>query len=87
MGADEIPVRVIADDGRGCPSQSRVDTILVDVFQFLSSEYDVHPLGVIRSYPAESCDQLAIASPGSPPGLYWVGSSPQDATLTRCEIL
>ena len=35
--------------------------------------------------PAKSCDQLAQASPGSPPGMYWVGSD-EDISLVRCEF-
>ena len=57
-----------------CPLQSAHEDITVDVLQLLSSEFGVRPLGLIRAYPAESCDQVAAANPGSPAGLYWISS-------------
>ena len=56
----------------GCPSESVEEDILVDVLQLLASEYGVHPLGLARSYPAISCDQVYEANPSSESGLYWI---------------
>ena len=75
----------IIEDGV-CPSQSVREDIMVDVLQLLFSRYGARPLGLIRAYPAESCDQLALASPGSRPGMYWIGSDSQDASLVTCEF-
>ncbi len=84
VDAGGYPARVI-DDGI-FPSQSVKEDILVDVLQLLSVVYGARPLGLIRAYPAESCAQLALASPGTLSGLYWIGTSSQDATLIFCNF-
>ena len=58
-----------------CPSSAGLEDITVDVLQLLSSRYGLRPLGLSRSYPAESCDQIGRASPGSLSGMYWVGDA------------
>ena len=56
----------------GCPSESVKEDILVDVLQLLASEYGVNPLGLVRLYPAMSCDQVYAANPRSKSGFYWI---------------
>ncbi len=67
-----MPSRIIEGE---CPSQQAIESINVDILQFLFSEFGVHPLGLAQSYAAESCDQVAEASPGSPSGMYWIKSA------------
>ena len=55
-----------------CPSESINEDVLVDMLQLLASEYGVNPLGLARSYPAMSCDQVYEANPRSKSGLYWI---------------
>ena len=64
----------------GCPPQSELDTIqsqfasnlptLINAFQTC-----LVPLGTIQSKPANSCQQIYLASRSSPPGQYWVMNS------------
>ena len=60
------PVRVY----NGCPSEEDNEDILVNVLQLLSSEFQVVPLGRVKSYAATSCMQVADASPQNKAGLY-----------------
>ena len=74
---DGNPVRVY----NGYPSKEDNKDILVDVLQFLSSEFQVVPLGRAKSYAATSCTQVADASPQNKAGLYWI----TDGTHTQQE--
>lgn len=58
---------------------------MVDVLQFLAAESGVHPLGLSRSYAAESCAQVIRANPDAKSGLYWIKNS-ESATRMHCEF-
>ena len=74
------PVRV----SNGWPSEDDNEDILVEVLQFLSSEFQVVPLGRAKLYAATSCMQVADASPKNKAGLYWItdGIKPNKNTAT-----
>ena len=69
----------------GCPSESVTEDIFVDILQFLASEYGAHPLGLARSYPAMSCDQVYTANPNSKSGQYWIING-DDVIYINCEF-
>lgn len=66
-------------------SQQTIEDIKVDILQLLSSEFSIHPLGVIRSYPAESCDQVYLANPASLSGMYWITNG-ENTALIHCQF-
>ncbi len=59
--------------------------MLVDAFQFLASEFGAKPLGLISTYAASSCEEIATSISDSTPGLYWImlDDSP---TLVQCDF-
>ena len=69
-----------------CPSDSVAEDILTDALQLLVSDFDVRPLGLIKSYAAVSCDQIIIAGPGSKSGLYWIRDRDGDVNQVMCEF-
>ncbi len=69
-----------------CPSDLVAEDILTDAFQLLASDFDVRPLGLIKSYAAVSCDQIVIAGPGSKSGLYWIRGRDGNVNQVMCEF-
>ena len=69
-----------------CPSDSVAEDILTDAIQLLASDFDVRPLGLIKSYAAVSCDQIFIAGPGSKSGLYWIKGRDGDVNQVMCDF-
>ena len=65
--------------------QQAEEEVTVDVLQLLADRYGVRPLGLSRSYSAESCDQVAEANPGSMSGLYWI-SNGEDPVQLQCNF-
>ena len=65
--------------------QQAQEEITVDVLQLLADQYGFRPLGLSRSYSAESCDQVAEANPDSMSGLYWI-SNEEDPVQLQCNF-
>ena len=65
--------------------QQAQEEAIVDVLQLLTDQYGVRPLGLSRSYSAESCDQVAEANPDSMSGLYWI-SNGEDPVQLQCNF-
>ncbi len=80
--AGSYPARVTTGS---CPSPEATEAITMDVLQLLSAQFGVYPLGLTRSYSAESCDQVAEVNPDSPPGMYWIYSD-GNPTQVLCQF-
>ena len=69
-----------------CSSLQQIrEETATDVLQLLAYQYGVRPLGLSRSYSAESCDQVAEANPDSMSGLYWI-SDGEDSVQLQCNF-
>ena len=69
-----------------CPSQQTHEDITVDVLQLLSAQFGLHPLGLVMTYAAESCEQVAEVNPDSPSGMYWVTNGEGNPVQVLCQF-
>ncbi len=57
-----------------CPSIEEKGNLTADIYNFLSSNFNVSVLGLIKQIPAESCGAIHQNNPLSKSGLYWIGT-------------
>ena len=69
-----------------CSSLQQIrEETAIDVLQLLADQYGYRPLGLSRSYSAESCDQVVEANPDSMSGLYWIRNG-EDPVQLQCNF-
>ena len=55
-----------------CPSEQTREGILDNVLQLISSQFDIHPIGLSRAFAASSCEQALSLHPHGSGHLFWI---------------